>query len=139
MTANGALQRGSLRTLFAHDAAANAVLKTIFRPYVQQAVQQWTGAQSALYVVWEAALLADLSLPLDRILIIDAPPDLRTGRLLARSPGWSRDDAEHLIAVQAATPPPSASPTDILANTGAREDLCQRVRAQHACYLALWS
>jgi dephospho-CoA kinase len=139
MTADGALRRGSLRTLFAHDAAANAVLKTIFRPYVQQAVRRWTDAQSALYVVWEAALLADLRLPLDRILIIDAPPDLRTGRLLARNPSWFRDDADHLIAVQAATRSPAARPTDILVNSGAREELCQRVHAQHACYLALWS
>lgn len=130
MTADGTLQRGSLRTLFARDAAANAILKTIFRPYVQQAVRQWTSAQGAFYVVWETALLADLSLPLDRILIIDAPPDLRTGRLLARNPSWSRDDAEHLIAMQAATPPPAACPTDILVNTGARDDLCQHVRAQ---------
>lgn len=139
MTADGALRRGSLRTLFAHDAVANAVLKTIFRPYIQQAVQQWTGAQTASYVVWEAALLADLSLPLDRMLIIDAPPDLRTGRLLARNPGWSREDAKHLIAVQAVTPPPSVHPTDILANTGTQEDLSQRLRAQHACYLAVWN
>jgi dephospho-CoA kinase len=139
MTADGALKRGSLRSLFARDGAANAALKAIFRPYVQQAVRQWTGAQSALYVVWEAALLADLSLPLDRILVIDAPPDLRIGRLLARNPAWSRDDAEHLNAVQAATPLASAHPTDILVNTGTREDLSQRVRAQHACYLALWS
>ena len=139
MTADGALRRGSLRTLFARDGVANAALKGIFRPYVQQAVRQWTGAQSAVYVVWEAALLADLGVPLDRILVLDAPPDVRTSRLLARNPDWSRDDAENLIAVQAATPPPSAWPTDILANTGSREDLSQRVRAQHACYLALWS
>ncbi|QNA89817.1 dephospho-CoA kinase [Massilia sp. Dwa41.01b] len=139
MTADGALRRGSLRTLFARDETANTALKEIFRPYVQQAVRQWTDAQSALYVVWEAALLADLGLSVDRILVIEAPPELRTSRMLTRSPGWSRDDAEHLIAVQAATPLPFASPTDILMNTGTRDDLSQRVRAQHACYLARWS
>lgn len=139
MTIDGALRRGSLRTLFARDEAANAALKGIFRPYIQQAVQQWTGAQNALYVVWEAALLADLDLPLDRILVIDASRDLRTSRLLARNPDWSRGDAEHLLTVQAAASPPPIGPIDILANTGSREDLDQRVRAQHARYLALWS
>lgn len=139
MTADGALRRGSLRTLFARDELANTALKRIFRPYVQQAVRQWTDTQSSLYVVWEAALLADLGLAVDRILIVDAPADLRTSRMLARNPGWSRDDAERLIAVQAATPPPSACPTDILMNTGTPEDLSERVCAQHACYLARWS
>src|SRR4051812_23524281 len=57
MTEDGALQRGSLRALFARDAAANRILVDLLMPHVIQAVHDWTEAQrSSPYVIWESAL-----------------------------------------------------------------------------------
>ncbi len=99
MTADGALQRGSLQNLFARDAEANRALIGILKPHVLAAARQWSVAQRAPYLVWESALLVQEAIAVDRLLVIEAPVALRIARMRTRKPDWSEEQIANILAM----------------------------------------
>lgn len=135
----GNVSRGSLRTLFASDAAANNTLKTILRPYVLAEAVRWSKAQPAAYVVWETALLMEQSIPCDRILLINTSDAARLPRTLARNPDWSRAQIDSIIAIQPSRDDYRAHAHDIVDNNGTQAQLQARIEQLHHFYLTLWN
>ncbi len=140
MTADGALQRGSLRAFFARDTKANHTLIGILTPHVLAKARQWTRAQRATYVVWESALLLQASMAVDHVLVIQAPAALRIARVRTRNPDWSPDQVADLVAMQwTLQPAPSTTlstertgaTTDTLCNNGSPEQLQDQVQQLH--------
>lgn len=89
LNADGCLRRGSLPDLLASHAEANACIKRILKPWVLEAMERWTRAQSAPVVVWESALIIDEAIAVDRVLVVDADDETRFARLCARHHEWS--------------------------------------------------
>ena len=139
MTADGALQRGSLHAVFARNASANQRLIDILKPHVLNAILRWSVAQHAPYVMWESALLLREDMAADRLLIVDAPVTLRTARVRVRNPDWTEQHIQNILAMQAQTRFTGALAVDILSNDGSLAHLQEQVKAMHHHYTTLWS
>lgn len=139
VSADGTLSRGSLRTLFATDHAANSELKRILKPYVIAEAERWTRAQSARYVVWESALITDEAVPCDRILVTDASDETRIARVQARNPDWSFEQIRNIMAIQLPRANYLTRADDVISNEGSFADLKTRVEQLHRMYMQTWS
>lgn len=139
MTADGRLARGSLRTLFAANRAANEDLKRILRPFVLAQARRWSAAQESPYVIWESALSLEQELGAARVLVIDAPQELRLARIGLRNPDWSRAQAQAIIALQAPRQAYLDGANDVVVNDGPPEAIPALVAQLHQHYLSLWS
>lgn len=139
MSADGRLERGSLRSVFAMDPAANATLKRLFAPYMLDAVRAWSVNQQAPYVVVESALVQDLPAGFGRTLVIDAPDDIRRARIALRNPGWPAAQVDAVMSLQLPRAAYLARADDVIVNDGAPEALAALVGARHRHYLSLWS
>lgn len=139
MTADGRLARGSLRSVFAQDSAANERLKRILRPHVLEVAAAWTATQQAPYVMWETALAADLPPGCARVLVVDAPDEVRLARLAVRNPDWTREQALAVIALQPSRSAYLAGADDVIVNDGPPHLMAALAEALHRRYLTLWS
>ncbi len=139
MTADGALQRGSLLGLFARNATANRTLIGILKPHVLVALHSWTAAQRAPYVLWESALLMQEEIAVDRLLVVDAPVALRIDRIRSRNPDWPEQHILNILAMKTTHPYVHKTKVDAIQNGGSLEQLHERVAATHCDYLELWS
>ena len=136
---SGALRRGTLRHLFAHDPHANALLKRLLAPHVLLAAQHWTAQQNAPYVVWESALLLDQAIVTDRVLVVDAPATTRAARIAQRNPDWTAAHIAAVMAMQAPSDTYLAAADDIIDNQHDLAALALQVAQLHAAYLTQWS
>ena len=139
MTADGRLARGSLRTVFAQDSAANAELLRILRPWVLAEAQRWTRAQGALYVMWESALPLGLDAGVARVLAIDAAEAVRVARIALRNPDWSSEQVNAMLSMQLTRAAYLALADDVVVNQGAAEAIPALAARLHQHYLNLWS
>jgi dephospho-CoA kinase len=138
MTPSGALQRGSLKALFAQNEAANRTLIEILKPHVLEAIHHWTTAQHVPYVVCESALLTQADIAVDRCLKVEAPVALRIARIKGRNPDWSDQHISNILSMQAALQCSPVATTDVIQNSGSAEQLAQAVEAMHRHYTTLW-
>ncbi len=139
MTEEGALQRGSLRALFARDATANRALIDLLKPYAMDNIRKWTALQHAPYVVWESALLMQEEIAVDRLLIVEAPLALRIARIKSRNPDWSEQHIADILAMQAITHCSHIAQADTIRNDGTPESLQEQIASMHHRYTTLWS
>ena len=139
MTPDGRLARGSLRTVFAADPAANDELKRILRQPVLAEARRWTAEQQAPYVIWESALSLDQNIGSARVLVIDASEQTRLARIALRNPDWSREQALAIISMQLPREAYLAGADDVVVNDGPLEAIAARVAPLHQHYLSLWS
>jgi len=106
IAADGALDRGRMRDASFSDPLARKKLEAIVHPLVaQESERQQERAlhDGARCIVFDIPLLAESSRwrhRLDRVLVVDCPPELQIARVHARS-GLERDAVEKIIAVQA--------------------------------------
>ena len=139
MTADGRLARGSLRTVFAANPDANDELKRILRPAVVSAAQRWTQEQLAPYVLWESALSLDQDIDAARVLLIDAPQQLRLARIALRNSDWSREQVLAIVSLQPPRQAYLAGADDVVVNDGALGAIPALAAQLHHTYLSLWS
>lgn len=135
---DGTLRRGSLRARFANDEEANRKLKRILKPHVMAAILQWTHAQKAPYVIWESALILDENIPADRVLVVDAPDEIRVARIRARNPDWPIEQINNILAAQLPRATYLQAAQDVIQNDASLESLRKRVDALHRMYLEIW-
>jgi dephospho-CoA kinase len=138
LTPDGRLARGSLRTVFA-DSTANDELKRILRPWVLADVDRWTIAQTAPYVVCESALIARQNIPSARVLVVDAPLDVRIARIANRNPDWSPEQVAAILALQPSRETYLALADDIVVNVGTPGDIARLAHELHLTCLKLWT
>jgi dephospho-CoA kinase len=110
--ASGALNRSHMRRLVFDDPGARLHLETLLHPLItetamRQAQQVQTTAPQRP-VVFDVPLLVETLTTqkwrekVDRILVIDCPPEIQIHRVMQRS-GWPREQIEKIIAQQASS------------------------------------
>ncbi|HXQ63310.1 MAG TPA: dephospho-CoA kinase [Steroidobacteraceae bacterium] len=135
---DGRLDRPRLRELVFAEPERRRRLEAILHPPIRRAIEAETAAVTAPYAVIAIPLLAETGQQesVDRVLVVDCPPELQTSRLMARD----RETAERAAAMLAAQAPRSARlaiADDRIDNTGSLEDLDRSVEALHRRYLSL--
>ena len=133
------LSRGSLRTVFALDRKANKHLQAILKPYVLAQMLKWTAQQSSAYVVWESALIIEVCIPVDRVLMISANLTLQVDRVKEKNPDWSETQICRVLALQLGQKKRKIQADDVISNVGTLKNLQQQVEMQHRQYLTLWT
>jgi dephospho-CoA kinase len=136
--ADGRLDRRALRRLVFADPALRRRLEAILHPAIRAEMQRQAAAAAGPYVVIAIPLLVEnrLQQQVDRVLVVDCPPDVQLGRLLARD-SETPDGARAILAAQATRDERLAVADDVVANDGSLDDLDARVGALHRRYLEL--
>lgn len=130
---DGTLDRAALRQLVFRDDAARAALDAIVHPEVARlraaAVERLRAADAAL-VVCDIPLLFETGLDreMDRIILVDAPAEVRRERLL-RDRGLSAADADAMIAAQMPAERKRPHAHYVIENAGSRDALDAQVDA----------
>jgi dephospho-CoA kinase len=135
---DGRLDRRALRRLVFADPALRRRLEAILHPAIRAEMQRQAAATVGPYVVIAIPLLVEnrLQQQVDRVLVVDCPPDVQLARLLARD-GETPEGARAILAAQATRDERLAVADDVVVNDGSLADLDARVDALHHRYLAL--
>ncbi|MDM5179020.1 dephospho-CoA kinase [Massilia sp. DJPM01] len=139
MAPDGSLARGTLRSVFALNPAANEELKRILRPAVLALADDWTRRQQSPYVVWESALAMDQALPATRVLVVDTSDRNRAARIALRNPDWTRGQVASIIAMQLPRADYLARADDVVQNDGTLDEVRALALQLHHRYTDLWS
>lgn len=104
---DGALDRAAMRQLVFNDPSARQRLEGIVHPLVSKETEAQARAATALgkrCLVFDVPLLVESGARwrgrLDRVLVIDCPPEVQIARVMARN-GLDRDDVQRIIDAQA--------------------------------------
>lgn len=91
-----------LATVVFADEKKLATLNHLVHPQIMQQFETWGAAQNRPAVMMESALVfeAGLASQFDKIIVADAPLELRIRRIIARNPDWTREMAMQRIARQ---------------------------------------
>lgn len=129
LDAEGRLDRPKLAALVFDDAAARADLNAIVHPRVALETARRTSAASpdAIVVIDVPLLVEAARSGYDVVVIVEAPEDVRLGRLVAR--GMSSDDARRRMAAQASDADRRKVADVILDNSGSEDDLESQIDA----------
>lgn len=133
LAADGSLDRAALRQVVFHDATARDALNAIVHPEVarlRDAAVARHAAAGARLVVCDIPLLFETGLDrtMDRIILVDAPVELRRERLM-HDRGLSASDADAMIAAQMPAAQKRAQAHYLIENDGSREALDAQVDA----------
>src|SRR5690349_12083339 len=115
---SGRLDRAALRRRVLSNPAALADLNRLVHPVVLErrtALEAEARARGDRIVISDIPLLFEASDPaaFDAVILVDAPAELRRARLVA-SRGLSADEAEAMLAAQAASGPKRARSTYVI-------------------------
>lgn len=125
--ADGELDRPALAALVFADPGARADLNAIVHPLVQQRSSElMDAAPGDAVIVYEVPLLAETgqAAEFDRVVVVEAPVELRLGRLAGR--GVGEDDARARISAQATDDQRRALADVVVRNDGDRRVLAER-------------
>jgi dephospho-CoA kinase len=134
---DGSLDRDQMRTLAYADPGARKQLEAIVHPLVGAEIARQTDAalqKAAPCLVIDIPLLAEgghWRSKLDRVLVVDCPPEVQISRVMGRS-GLSQAQVEGIIAVQATRQKRLACADFVISNAG--DDLAD-LRSQVAALL----
>lgn len=130
----GALDRRAMRERVFSDERERERLERILHPLIErEARRRITANADAPYVVLVVPLLIESGLfrDADRIVVVDAPDEVRIRRLMDRD-GIDRRRAEAMLATQAGRDERLARATDVIDNSGTPRQLRTRVDRLHA-------
>jgi dephospho-CoA kinase len=132
------LDRPRLRAMVFADAGRRRRLEAILHPAIRAAMEARIAAISAPYAIIVIPLLAESGLrdSVDRVLLVDCPPELQIERLVARD-GEAIAGARAILAAQATRGERLAVADDVIENTGTLAELERAVDALHDRYLSL--
>lgn len=119
---DGTLDRVALRAFVFADAEAKLRLEAILHPRIQQTLQRRSDASESAVVAMAIPLLGPQSRAraygwLDRVLIVEAPPELQIARIRARD-GSSQELASKMVAAQLDSAGRLPMADDVLINDG---------------------
>ena len=135
---DGHLDRASLRQRVFASPADRRQLEAITHPRIRDHAIAACSQATGLYVVLVVPLLVESPLRdnVDRILVVDCPPETQLARLLARD-GSDETTAKAIIAAQASRADRVALADDVVVNDKTRAELIQAVDALHRFYRTL--
>jgi dephospho-CoA kinase len=135
---DGRLDRRALRAVVFADPALRKRLESILHPAIRAEMQRQAATAVGPYVVIAIPLLVEnrLQAQVDRVLVVDCPPEVQLARLLARD-GETPAGARAILAAQATRDERLAVAHDVIVNDGSLADLDARVGALHDRYLEL--
>lgn len=137
--AAGAMDRAKVRALVFSDAAAKARLEGLLHPMIRAESEQRIAAAAAPYVVHVVPLLVespDYRKRVQRVLVVDCPPQVQKARVRQRS-GLAADEIERIIGAQLPRATRLAAADDVIDNSGSLAALHKQVQALHRRYLEL--
>lgn len=137
---NGALKRAKLRALVFSDAARRKQLEALLHPLIREEMQARLKQLKAPYCIVCIPLLVETgqTASVQRVLVIDAPDELRRRRVVARD-GLSETEFNAILAAQAGREERLAAADDVIVNDGGHDALKQRVDELHRHYSQLAS
>lgn len=137
--ATGAMDRAKVRARVFADPAAKARLEGLLHPMIRAESERRIAAADAPYVVHVVPLLVespDYRKRVQRVLVVDCPPQVQKARVRQRS-GLAADEIERIVGAQLPRATRLAAADDVIDNSGSLAALHKQVRALHRRYLEL--
>jgi dephospho-CoA kinase len=137
IAASGQMDRKKMRALVFADPAAKLALERLLHPLIRERSRERIAAAPGPYVVHVVPLLvesADYRQHVDRVLVVDAPDEVRIARVRGRS-GLSEDEVRAIMRGQASRAERLAAADEVIDNGGSLDALRQQVAALHGKYL----
>ena len=142
IAADGSLERTAMRARAFGDPDARRRLEAILHPMIRErTVRAIEAAAREAYAIVVVPLLVESGTWqswLDRILVVDCPEQVQIERVMKRS-ALTREQVLAILSAQATRQARLAAADDVIDNTGAVQELRERVDALHRRYLALAS
>jgi dephospho-CoA kinase len=138
MAHDGSLDRRALRARVFADAAERRALEAILHPRVRERLAALAAGVDGPYCVLAIPLLAEGNrYPwIDRVVVVDAPDDVRIERLVRRD-GIDQALARRMLESQAPRAARLAIADEIIDNTGSLEELIAATDTLHQRLLGL--
>lgn len=135
---DGTLDRARLGAHVFSDPAARRRLEGILHPPVLQAMTERAARLEGPYCILVIPLLLETGQSglVDRVLVVDAPPELQRRRVAARD-ALDADRIEAVLAAQTDRTSRLDRADDVIVNDGSCADLRAQVADLHQRYLAL--
>jgi len=133
---DGSLNRAKLRQKIFADSCQREQLESILHPSIRQAMQEKIASLSDPYCLLSIPLLLEKGWQclVDRVLVIDCPPDLQSQRLMARD-GLSIDEIDQIMKTQANRDARLAIANDVIYTYYNFSQLQKQVLALHRLYI----
>ena len=134
---DGRMDRQHMRQRVFADASAKKTLEGLLHPLIREESKRRIAAATGPYVVHVVPLLVespDYRRRVDRVLVVDAPDEIRVARVRSRS-GLAEDEVRAIMRTQAAREARLAAADDVIDNAGTLEALRKQVAALHQKYL----
>ena len=138
LDAGGQLDRGRLRRLVFSNPVRRQQLETILHPKIATEIIKLIKNVRTPYCIVVIPLLVETHQRdlVDRILVVDAPVDIRITRVEARDQ-MPRDEIDAIIRTQANRETQLQVADDVICNIGSLDKLAILVKKQHDCYLRI--
>jgi dephospho-CoA kinase len=135
---NGELDRRALRDLIFSDPGSRRDLESILHPLIRADMDKSADQAVGSYLIMAIPLLIESgrSDRVDRILVVDVDEAVQLRRVMERD-GCTSEQAQAILASQAARSARLAAADDVLLNAGTVTDLRQAVDRLHERYLQL--
>lgn len=139
LTAEGALDRARMRERVFADRDAKTRLEAILHPLIGQQTRHEAEQASGPYRMFVVPLLIESGTwqsRVDRVLVIDCPPELQITRVMARS-NLPKEQVEAIMASQVTREQRLAAADDIIDNSGPLSAISEQITRLHQQYLTL--
>ncbi len=132
---DGSLDRAKLRKRVFGDRQARRDLERFLHPLIRAEMRERIRRTDTPYCILEIPLLLESNWTdeVDRILVVDAPPEIQMERILQRGQ-LSRDEAKQIIASQVDREQRLAAADDVITNDGDPGQLEKQVKQLHTRY-----
>lgn len=134
---NGELNRALLREWIAHNSDQRTWLENLLHPLIREQIKASIQQCKSPYCIIEIPLLTDKTpYPyLNRILLVQADPEIQINRLMARDKNSRQQALAMLATTKAVEDKRRAIADDALMNLGSVEELHNKVATLHTLYL----
>ena len=136
LSEKGVLNRDKLRQLVFSDADKKRQLEELLHPLIREKMCQLAASENKPYLIFSIPLLIEGKQQgaFDRILVVDAPIDLRTKWIKQRS-ALDDEQIQQIINSQASTAERVKFAHDIIENNDTLDHLYAQIEQLHASYL----
>ncbi len=135
---DGHLDRAQLRSIIFSQPLEKEWLENLLHPLIRQEIQAQLGRSTSQYAILVSPLLleTDQSKIVNRILLIDAPPNIQIERAAQRDNN-SRQQIQKIIDSQLPRDVKISKSDDVICNDQSFAELEKKIIEQHAFYLEL--
>ena len=135
---DGHLDRAQLRSIIFSQPLEKEWLENLLHPLIRQEIQAQLGQSTSQYAILVSPLLleTDQSKIVNRILLIDVPPNIQIERAAQRDNN-SRQQIQKIIDSQLPRDVKISKSDDVICNDQSFAELEKKIIEQHAFYLEL--